>query len=161
MGEGFQSSHLMTIGADFAQTKIMIDKDNAVTLQIWDVAGQEEFKTVRSRFLHHANICLMVFYLTRRDTFHSITKWMQDFWDVNPTGEIPLLIIGNKADLEDQIKITDTEMDQMVAMMKEMEHSTSTHVSYISTSAATGLNISDAFNRVAHQIIEIYLRTYK
>ncbi|RDE17046.1 MAG: hypothetical protein C4K48_00480, partial [Candidatus Thorarchaeota archaeon] len=48
MGEGFRANYMITIGADFAVKKMQLHGGHDVSIQIWDLAGQEHFKSVRS-----------------------------------------------------------------------------------------------------------------
>ena len=50
MGEGFRANYMITIGADFAVKKMSLEGGHDVSIQIWDLAGQEHFKNVRSTF---------------------------------------------------------------------------------------------------------------
>ncbi|MCK5409392.1 MAG: GTP-binding protein, partial [Candidatus Heimdallarchaeota archaeon] len=60
MGKGFQESYLKTIGADFATKKIEKNEEQ-ITFQIWDLAGQESYQSVRKSFYKGAIAAIMVF----------------------------------------------------------------------------------------------------
>ena len=49
LGEGFQASYMMTIGADFAVKRVDIG-GKTITFQIWDLAGQPRFQMVRELY---------------------------------------------------------------------------------------------------------------
>lgn len=49
----------MTLGADFSEKKIILNNKN-IHFQIWDIAGQDNFKNVRARFLNNVNGVFMV-----------------------------------------------------------------------------------------------------
>ncbi|NVM54526.1 MAG: hypothetical protein HWN66_12550 [Candidatus Helarchaeota archaeon] len=54
MGKGFTGEYLKTIGADFASKTVELKETNGDSIksifQIWDLAGQQEFKEVRASF---------------------------------------------------------------------------------------------------------------
>ena len=102
MGRGFKESHLMTIGADFAAVDKTVkynDKDYHVTFQIWDLAGQARFTEVRQRFYFGSLGGLLLFDITRPESFSNIPNWLNEIWKNSGTGAVPIVLIGNKSDL--------------------------------------------------------------
>ncbi len=155
MGKGFTKSHLMTLGADFAQKRVKLDNDKNVTLHIWDIAGQESFEKIRKRFLMNSQGALIVFDLTRHDTFMNIPRWFKELWEINPGKRIPTLIVGNKMDLSDQIKVDENEIQLLINTLTTKYRERLPSVKYIKTSAKTGENVDKGFNTLASAIIGI------
>jgi len=79
MGYGFETSHLMTLGADFSLKEVNRG-DEIWKFQIWDLAGQEMFQQVRARFYQGAMGALLVFDITRKQTFLNITNWLNELY---------------------------------------------------------------------------------
>ena len=73
LGEGFQSSYMMTIGADFAVKRVDIG-GRQITFQIWDLAGQQSFKLVRGSFYSGAFAALLCFDLTNQVSFDNLVQ---------------------------------------------------------------------------------------
>ncbi len=157
MGRGFNASHLMTIGADFASYDKVVD-GTPVTYQIWDLAGQESFKSVRSRFYRGALGGLMVFDITRKDSFLNITRWLEEIWKHNGRGVIPIVILGNKADLRDRNSVTNEQAVKYARMLSTKTAKRGFKVTYMETSAKTGLNVDLAFETIAKTIIDLLRR---
>ncbi len=158
MGEGFKAQYHITIGADFAVKKLQLAGGHDVSIQIWDLAGQEHFKNVRSTFYKGAQGALAVFSTVERTSFDNIRAWLEEAWS-NAGKKIPVVLIGNKTDLRDQFKDNKAMQQTIVtteqgAKLAEEIQKMGTHASYIETSAKTGLNVEAAFLELAIKILE-------
>jgi len=145
MGQSFIVNHLATIGADFSSQKVPIDDDN-IELQIWDLAGQKNFETIRSRFYHGAKGSLVVFDLTDEESFQDIQKWIDEIFKNSGSGTVPLILIGNKVDLDTQRVIS---QKAIVEKIKLIEEQTGLDIMFFETSAKTGENVENAFQTFA------------
>ena len=67
-----------TIGADFEKKEVVIDNQQ-VNLQIWDTAGQERFQSIGGAFYRGANTCALVFDITNKKSFDSLSGWREEF----------------------------------------------------------------------------------
>ena len=113
--DSFENIFMPTVGVDY-KTKI-IDIDNTrVKLQIWDTAGQEKFRAITKAYYRGAHGILIVFDISRRDTFNQITEWINSIKEVDQT--IDLIIVGNKCDLEREVT---KEEDEEFANQDEIE----------------------------------------
>ena len=98
LGEGFQASYLMTIGADFAVKTVDV-RDRTIKFQLWDLAGQPRFQVVREMYYRGALGGLLVFDVTRWDSFKNLPHWLEELWRSNGRGAVPVVLVGNKTDL--------------------------------------------------------------
>eukprot|EP01119_Soliformovum_irregulare_P010013 TRINITY_DN2424_c0_g1_i7.p1 TRINITY_DN2424_c0_g1~~TRINITY_DN2424_c0_g1_i7.p1 ORF type:complete len:157 (-),score=6.39 TRINITY_DN2424_c0_g1_i7:363-833(-) len=73
----FQPAHDLTIGVEFGSRMISID-GKQVKLQIWDTAGQESFRSITRSYYRGAAGALLVYDITRRETFNHLTCWLED-----------------------------------------------------------------------------------
>jgi small GTP-binding protein len=153
MGAGFQTMHLMTLGADFSQ-KDLITKNQKVSLQIWDIAGQEYFNAIRKRFLADASTAILIFDLSRRESFQGLEYWLQEIWEVYPDYNLPLLICGNKNDLEDERKVNEVEVTDYINQVQQTSGQKTEFLGYIETSALTGENIDKAFELIVNDVFK-------
>uniref|UniRef100_A0A7N0RBY7 Uncharacterized protein n=1 Tax=Kalanchoe fedtschenkoi TaxID=63787 RepID=A0A7N0RBY7_KALFE len=73
----FDSNSKATIGVEFQTQIVEIDGKN-VKAQIWDTAGQERFRAVTSAYYRGAFGALVVYDISRRSTFDSVTRWLDE-----------------------------------------------------------------------------------
>ncbi|KDE09738.1 hypothetical protein, variant [Microbotryum lychnidis-dioicae p1A1 Lamole] len=92
-----------TIGVDF-KVKVIERKNKRWKLSIWDTAGQERFRTLTSSYYRGAQGVILVYDITARDTFESLTSWIAELDTFAGTGsgakEVVRMIVGNKTDRE-------------------------------------------------------------
>lgn len=148
MGETFMQDHLSTLGADFAVKRVNIDNDTILELQIWDLAGQPGFDNLRQRFFKGAAGALMVFDLTRRDTFDELDSWFEQLWRNQDSKLMPISILGNKSDLH-KPTVSDEEVKNYIEKLRENNDLNETYLSYYTTSAKTGDNIQEVFKEIS------------
>lgn len=147
--DSFLTDYKSTIGTSIMKKECDFEGlESKVRFVIWDLAGQSQFKRVRQSYLSKAETGILVFDVTRRDTFDNLEGWYKESRDVSPT--ISLILVGNKIDLVED-RIISTEEGEGLAKRLNL--------SYIETSAKTGENINDAFKMLALQMINRYVFT--
>jgi small GTP-binding protein len=154
MGKGFHTSHLMTMGVDFAQKRIPIanNKKMELDLQIWDIAGQDNFKLIRARFLQKADAAFLIFDLSRDDTFFQLKKWTEELIRINRNKRIPIILIGNKVDLQQPNK---KKSEQYKEYLNKLESAFPIiSKGFMLTSAKSGEKVEDAFLAIANEIYQ-------
>lgn len=100
MGETFIQDHLSTLGADFSVNKVELDGDTIIELQFWDLAGQPGFESLHQRFFKNTCAAIMVFDLTRPDTFKELDSWFEQLWRGMEDKSMPIAIIGNTVHMD-------------------------------------------------------------
>ena len=142
----FSLQYKFTIGVDFLSKHVEYENNKKARLIIWDIGGQERFKSLRRNFYGGTNGALIVFDLSRAQTFSKIKEWLSDLRQC--IGEnIPVVIIGNKSDIISDIGevIDQNELDQ---------YNNYANCEYIETSAKTGDNVANAFVHLTQDIIK-------
>nr|XP_020728686.1 ras-related protein R-Ras2 isoform X3 [Odocoileus virginianus texanus] len=86
-------------------TKQCVIDDRAARLDILDTAGQEEFGAMREQYMRTGEGFLLVFSVTDRGSFEEIYKFQRQILRVKDRDEFPMILIGNKADLDHQRQI--------------------------------------------------------
>ncbi|KAF2146019.1 uncharacterized protein K452DRAFT_242483 [Aplosporella prunicola CBS 121167] len=133
-------------------------------LSLWDTAGQETYKSITRSYFRGASGALLVFDITRRNTFASVTAWLHDLRQIAEEG-IVVVLVGNKADLapsstvagsseeehphadgDNKRQVTREEAEEWCRENKVME--------YVETSAKSGENVERAFLEVAERIYQ-------
>ena len=73
-------------------------KQKKMKLSLWDTAGQETYKSITRSYFRGASGALLVFDITRRSTFESVTAWLNDLRQIAEP-DIVVVLVGNKSDL--------------------------------------------------------------
>lgn len=94
----FRHQHELTIGVEFGAKTIEIDS-KLIKIQIWDTAGQEAFQAITRTYYKGAVGALLVYDITRKDTFLHAVKWLEEVRN-NSSRSIVVILVGNKKDLE-------------------------------------------------------------
>ncbi|MHA1734256.1 MAG: GTP-binding protein [Promethearchaeota archaeon] len=135
-----EKDYKATIGASIMKQECKIrGTDTTIRMVIWDLAGQAQFKRVRSMYFQNAEAGLIIFDVTRRETFESVKRWHQEAVQFGKQG-ISLMMIGNKIDLEDSRQVT---FEEAKALADELG------LSYIETSAFDSDLVQEAFEMLA------------
>jgi len=150
LGQGYSKSYSMTIGADFGVKRIGIKRKSYV-IQIWDIAGQDRFSSIRDMYLKNADGALVLFDISRPLSFENIPNWVKDLSESNNNNSIPLVLIGNKEDLrkEDSIFISKEQAEEYAESLTDWGNY---DIEYIETSAKTGANVEEAFKSLILKI---------
>ncbi len=156
LGKTVSGQYRTTVGVDFAIKYYLIQDKYYVKFQIWDIAGQETYSSLRPSFYKGAKGILMLFDITRAETFQSIPKWLQQLWQLE--GPLPMILIGNKADLREQ-GMGQVLPEQAMTYARMLTQSIGFDVPYLETSALTGYHVSKSFELLALSIIKKFGRT--
>lgn len=139
----FQPVHDLTIGVEFGARMITI-RNKPIKLQIWDTAGQESFRSITRSYYRGAAGALLVYDITRRETFTHLSTWLEDARQhANPN--MTIMLIGNKSDLAHRRAVTTEEGAQFA---KE------NGLIFLETSAKTSQNVEEAFINTAAKVYQ-------
>jgi small GTP-binding protein len=142
----FFSDYRLTVGCDFFIKRLMVN-NIGVTLQIFDLGGQDHFAKLRSAFAGDAKGVFLAFDITRRDSFYNLVDWYNSVKDeLDPRA--PNILIGTKSDLKEEAEIWDED----ITKMKE----TLTIDAYFTTSSYTGEGVMDAINTMGQILLARY-----
>ncbi|MFX0037189.1 MAG: GTP-binding protein [Candidatus Hermodarchaeota archaeon] len=141
----FEEDYISTLGVQISKKVVNLSETTKMNFIIWDIGGQvKQMAPYRAKFYNGANAAFIVIDRTREDILNSIEKWFKDIKNSIPRN-IPIVIVGNKSDLIDEIVISEEKL-------KEVSKQFGFHS--IITSALTGENVNDAFLYIAYRVIE-------
>jgi len=139
----FQPVHDLTIGVEFGSRTITV-ANQQIKLQIWDTAGQEKFRSITRSYYRGAAGALLVYDITRRETFDHLTTWLEDCRKFS-SQNITIMLIGNKSDLEHSRVVSREEGERFAR---------ENGLFFLETSSKTAQNVEEAFINVAKDIFE-------
>lgn len=139
--KAFRRTYIPTIGVNISEKQIRLKKIK-ITFIIWDIAGQSKFQMTRKYFYKGGRAQLLVFDVTRPETFQNIPKWYQDI-KTHLGKDIQGLIIANKCDLVEERKVSDEEISKL---------SKDLGLEFFESSALSGENVEEAFSRLGEML---------
>ena len=137
----FHEDSKATVGVEFGSKQFTIE-GHSIKAQIWDTAGQERYKSIKSAYYKGAKGAFVVYDITRKTSFESIDRWVNDL-TAAADKKITIVVIGNKCDLEDQRQITKEQGEEKSAKLE---------VAFLETSALSGENLDKAFELMMNEI---------
>ena len=143
----FHEDSKATVGVEFGSKQFNIE-GHSIKAQIWDTAGQERYKAITSAYYKGAKGAFIVYDITRKNSFESIDKWINDVTSVADK-KITIVLIGNKSDLEDQRQVTKEQGEDKANKLQ---------VAFLETSAFSGENLEKAFQMM---IKEVYKKCHE
>ena len=137
----FNKEYQATIGVEFGVKNINI-RNKTYRIQIWDTAGQENFKSITKSYYKNSACSIIVYDITSRDSFNHVKSWIEDCKNTCPK-TVFMVLVGNKIDLVDKRVVTKEEGE---------EFAEENNLLFFETSALKGENIIELFENTADEI---------
>ncbi|GAW82165.1 ras-related protein Rab-11B [Plasmodium gonderi] len=135
-----------TIGVEFATRTIPLAVGGTVKAQIWDTAGQERYRSITSAHYRRSAGAILVYDVTKRKTFLSISKWLEEIRQ-NADKDIVIMLVGNKVDLVDQ-----DESRRKVTYEQGASFARDNDLFFAEASAVSKLNVKHVFENLLQEI---------
>jgi small GTP-binding protein len=140
-----------TTGVNYSYKEMLINKKDKIILRLVDTTGQEKFRALTKSYFKNADAVLFVFSLDNKDTFYTITDWMELFNNNNNREEfIPKYLVGTKNDLK--INVEQNLIDKFVQKY---------NIPFKSTSAKENKCIDELFEEIGKKLYLDYLGNLK
>lgn len=151
--DAFDEHIQSTIGVDFKVKHLELN-NKRIKLTVWDTAGQERFRTLTSSYYRGAQGVVMVYDVTRRDSFDNLEQWLKEVKLYSPNnGEgVVKLLVGNKIDLADGD--SSGEYQRQVDRFEAEEWARNQGMLFLEASAKTRTGVQESFMEVVHKILE-------
>ena len=134
LNDAFTEDYQATIGLDFQSKNVQIENQD-IHLLLYDTAGQEKFRSLIPMYTRDANIVLLVYDISNRDSFSHLPDWLKDLTNVN-FDDVIFAIVANKIDLSGKRDVTAEEGQKFAD-----EH----NFIFQEISAKTGIGFSELF----------------
>ncbi|KUI68267.1 Ras-like protein [Cytospora mali] len=127
---------------DSYRKQCVID-DEVALLDVLDTAGQEEYSAMREQYMRTGEGFLLVYSITSRQSFEEITTFQQQILRVKDKDYFPMVVVGNKCDLEGEREVSRGEGEALAQ---------SFGCKFIETSAKSRINVDTAFHDLVREI---------
>ncbi|MDM8519231.1 Rab family GTPase [Anaerolineales bacterium HSG6] len=141
----FEDKYLSTIGTKVSRKKLQATRGTQnidLTMLIWDLAGGEKFDRMMRNYYRGSAGAILVCDLTRPETAEALERYAKDFWSIN--AKAPLIIVGNKADLVDERRVSDEDLAVVAEKCR---------AKYFTSSAKTGKDVETLFQTLGNEVI--------
>jgi small GTP-binding protein len=141
----FSSILMSTTGASFATKSIYLEKeDRTVKFEIWDTAGQEKYRSLAKVFYKNAQVCLLVYDISRKTSLDEIKNyWFKEIKN-NATDNIILALAGNKSDMYEFEEVSDEEAKNYAKEINAI---------FQKTSAKTDVGVNELFKMIGQKVV--------
>ena len=142
----FKEEYLATVGLDF-YSKVEIIDNKTINVKLWDTAGQERFKSLTQSYFKNAEGVLLTYDITNIESFNNLKDWISSI-KKNMEGKeifIPLIILGNKIDMEDSREINKENAEKFA---------NENNYQYFETSAKTGEGVDNSIRELVKLILK-------
>ena len=126
----------MTAGVDFFIKTFQLSDGSVVNCLIYDTGGQEKFKSINSQYYRKANAILLLYDITKKDSFDEISNYYSKEIRERCNKNIPVVLIGNKLDLENEREVS---QEEAIILAKQENYV------FRETSCKTNQNVANAF----------------
>ncbi len=136
----FSEKYLTTVGVKIDKKVVDLD-DGQVKLMLWDLAGEDDYTKLRTSYLRGASGYLLIIDGTRANTLYNAFEIQQKAQDT--IGEVPFVVLINKADLIDSWEVSEADIIQMKGRGWIVMQS----------SAKTGESVEEAFTQLTQMMV--------
>ncbi|XP_004677600.1 PREDICTED: ras and EF-hand domain-containing protein [Condylura cristata] len=143
----FRGNTSATLGVDFQMKTLIVDGEQTM-LQLWDTAGQERFRSIAKSYFRRADGVLLLYDVTCEKSFLNVREWVDMIEDATHK-RIPIMLVGNKADLRDS---TAAEGQKCVSGHFGEKLAMTYGALFCETSAKDGSNIVEAVLHLAREV---------
>lgn len=148
----------MTIGINFHSTHLRIQnkyekdlkQDKYILNSIFDLAGQDRFKSLIPKFITGTNGALLVFDSVDNSSFQQLDHWYELLAKNNGIKKIPIILVGSKSDLIEKTpknKIVSENLINEFVKQKELN-------GFYRTSALENYNVIEVFRKITNLILK-------
>ncbi len=142
----FHDRYFATIGAKITKAEVPPRTPGTphTVMTLWDIMGEKGFRELLKEAYDGAHGALAVCDLTRPETLEELRGWVSALKRI--AGDVPVMIVGNKTDLEETIELHETDV---AAFAKDLG------LPYMITSAKTGENVHAAIRSLAGLLVDV------
>ena len=142
----FDQNSPSTNGASYASKILTFENLNkTISLDIWDTAGQEKYKSLTKFFYKDAAVAILVYDITKKESFENMEKYWYDQLKEFGSKNIILGVAGNKCDMYEKEEVPESEGKQFADKIGAF---------FEITSAKNNTGIKDLFMNAANKFVD-------
>jgi small GTP-binding protein len=134
---------ISNIGIESRLKKIELENGKKVNVKFYDTSGQERFHSISANFIKRADGVILMYDINNRESFDTIFIWLKDIFN-NKERDFPVILVGNKCDLEDERKVTKEEGENFANKL---------NVKFYETSNKDGINIEESSRELINLVL--------
>jgi Ras-related protein Rab-22 len=143
LNDFFDEDMQTTVGAAYVD-KLLFFKGKFFKFQIWDTAGQERYGALAQMYYRDADVAILVYDSTCKDSFMGLKQWHMELNEKGPKN-IVLAVVGNKAELLDE-----EEVPRKVGQKYADKH----NAIFKTTSAKENKGIKELFEDILDEVLD-------
>ena len=142
----FDNNSPSTNGASYASKILTFENLNkTISLDIWDTAGQEKYKSLTKFFYKDAAVAILVYDITKKDSFENMKGYWYEQLQEFGSKKIILGVAGNKCDMYEKEEVNENEAKEFAEKIGAF---------FEITSAKNNTGITDLFMNAANRFID-------
>ena len=138
----FSDNTYSTVGVNFSIKELYFNEQK-INLKLIDTCGQEKYQSLTKAYLKNTDACFFIFALNDKESFENIKNWMVLFNEQHNIKDIPVMLLGNKSDLKNEID--DNLINEFVK---------SNNIKYLETSAKEKKNINESMEELGKMLYQ-------
>ena len=139
----FKENYQTTIGFEFLLLYYDVN-GTKMKLQIWDTCGQEMYRSLIQGFYRNTSLTVLVYAINERRSFEELDLWLKDIRNSTET-EQPIILVGNKSDLEKELRQVKEEEGKEFVKMNKLEY-------FTESSAKSGYQVEEIFMKAVEYL---------
>ena len=139
----FEYNMQPSFGGSFFAKNLVFDDGEKLTLNIWDTAGQEHYRSLTQMFYKDAKVAILVYDITQYNKYDELTKYWYNKVKENSASDIILVLAANKSDLAEQEEVNEENAKKFAE---------DNNIDFFSVSAKKNYGIKDLFTQIVKKL---------
>ena len=139
-----------TIGFNTKFKNKILSNGEKLKVYFYDTSGQEKYNSLSFNYIKNCHGILLMYDISKKESFLKIKDWLNNIFE-HKDKDFPILLLGNKCDLEEKREVTKEEGDQLAKELK---------LNFYETSNKDNINIEKAITELIEMIYKRLGKTF-
>ena len=141
----FNEYILASLSSQYHRKNFKFPGNKSITLDIWDTAGQELYRSLNKFYYKKAKAVILVYDIARIDSFNEVKNYWYNQIKENTNNDVIIAVAANKSDLYEKRQVSDEDGEEFAKSIGAI---------FASTSAKNDSGITNLFENIAHKLLE-------